>query len=216
MSSPREQPHVVAVIGSPRPHGNTATLVDAALEELERRGCRCTRIMLGQLRIAACNGHVNCDKLEACPHDDDAASVLDAVYAADGLVLASPVYYDNVSGQMKTFMDRNVFRYYQDEWLRARVVGLIAVAMESGLDETLDAMRRFVALISPSTRARLSSEVGDAQLGVQPVDLNEKIPTISVSGYANKPGEAAANEALMAEARQLGASMAEALGAGPD
>ena len=47
---------------------------------------------------------------------------------------------------MKAFMDRNVFRYAHDEWLRARAVGLVAVTAETGLEETLDALRRYVAL----------------------------------------------------------------------
>ena len=62
MSARDEQPHVVAVIGSPRRNGNTVTLVDAALGELERCGCRCTRIMLAELHIAACDGHENCGR----------------------------------------------------------------------------------------------------------------------------------------------------------
>ena len=43
-------------------------------------------------------------------------------------------------------MDRNVFRYAHDEWLRARAVGLVAVTAETGLEETLAALRRYVAL----------------------------------------------------------------------
>ena len=58
---------------------------------------------------------------------DDATRVLDQVYAADGLNLASPVYYENVSSQMKAFIDRNVFRYYHDEWLMTKIVGKMAV-----------------------------------------------------------------------------------------
>ena len=111
MIAPDARPKVVAVIGSPRRHGNTAALVDAALEELERSGCECTRIMLADKRIEFCSGHVFCGEL-ACPHDDDMAGILDQVYAADGLLLATPIYYENVSGQMKTFMDRNATRYY--------------------------------------------------------------------------------------------------------
>jgi multimeric flavodoxin WrbA len=65
----RDQHHVHA-IGSPRRRGNTVALVDAALEELERCGCRCTRIMLADLHIEACDGHQNCGELAHCPHDD--------------------------------------------------------------------------------------------------------------------------------------------------
>ena len=191
MCAAEPQPHVVAVIGSPRRQGNTAALVDAALEELERRGCSCTRITLAALRINPCDGHANCGERAACPHDDDMPGVLEQVYAADGLILATPVYYENVSGQMKTFIDRNATRYYHDHWLTPKVVGLIAVAAETGVDDTLAAMRRFVTLSNP-----------------------QELPVVSLGGCADKPGDAAADASLMAEARALGRAMAERLGLG--
>ena len=192
MSGREEQPHVAAVIGSPRRHGNTVALVDAALEELERCGCRCSRIMLAELHIDACAAHENCAELAGCALDDDMADVLEKVYAADGLILASPVYYENVSSQMKAFMDRNAIRYNHDEWLTPKIVGLIAVALESGLDDTLAAMRRFMALSDP-----------------------QEAPILSMGGFADKPGDAAADTKLMAEARELGRAMGERLGLRP-
>ncbi len=191
MTAPDSRPKVVAVIGSPRRRGNTATLVEAALEELERRGCECTRIVLAEKRIEFCSGHVYCGE-RACPHDDDMAGILEQVYAADGLILATPIYYENVSGQMKTFMDRNATRYYGEEWLAPKVVGLIAVAGESEAEDTLAAMRRFLALSNP-----------------------EELPVVALGGCADKPGEAAQDAELMAKARALGRSMAEQLGLDP-
>ena len=182
------RPKVFAVIGSPRRRGNTATLVEAALEELERGGSECTRIVLADKRIEFCSGHVYCGE-RACPHDDDMAGILEQVYCADGLLLATPIYYENVSGQMKTFMDRNATRYYHEEWLTAKVVGLIAVGAESSADDTLAAMRRFVAFSNP-----------------------EELPVVALGGCADKPGAAADDAALMAQARALGRSMAERLG----
>jgi multimeric flavodoxin WrbA len=189
MQRSRSEPHVVALVGSPRARGNTSLLVDAVLDELARRGARCDKIMLGTRRIAPCLGHEDCTDFTACPHDDDAVDVLDLVYAADCLVLATPVYYENVSAQMKAFIDRNVFRYAHDEWLPAKAVGLIAVTAETGLDETLAALRRYVAL----------STDGDVAI-------------FSLGGYADKLGAAAADAVLMAAARQLGADLADALG----
>ncbi len=191
MTAPDSRPKVVAVIGSPRRRGNTATLVDAALEELERGGCECTRIVLADKRIEFCSGHVYCGEL-ACPHDDDMAGILDQVYDADGLILATPIYYENVSGQMKTFMDRNATRNYGEQWLTPKVVGLIAVATESSADDTLDAMRRFVALSNP-----------------------EELPVVALGGLADKPGDAAQDAELMAKAGELGRAMAEPLGLDP-
>jgi multimeric flavodoxin WrbA len=191
MTAPDSRPKVVAVIGSPRRHGNTAALVDAALEELERSGCECTRIVLADKRIEFCSGHVFCGEL-ACPHDDDMAGILDQVYAADGLLLATPIYYENVSGQMKTFMDRNATRYYGEQHLAPTVVGLIAVAGESDAEDTLAAMRRFVALSNP-----------------------EEPPVVALGGLADKPGDAAQDAELVARARALGCEMAELLGLDP-
>jgi multimeric flavodoxin WrbA len=191
MTAPDSRPKVVAVIGSPRRRGNTATLVDAALEELENSGCECTRIVLADKRIEFCSGHVYCGE-RACPHDDDMAGILEQVYAADGLILATPIYYENVSGQMKTFMDRNAARNYHEQWLAPKVVGLIAVAAESSADDTLAAMRRFVALSNP-----------------------EEPPVVALGGLADKPGDAAQDAELMARARALGRSMAERLGLDP-
>jgi multimeric flavodoxin WrbA len=191
MCATESQPHVVAVIGSPHRQGNTVALVDTALEELERYGCRCTRIVLADLRINACDGHENCGERAACPHDDDMPGVLEKVYAADGLILATPVYYENVSGQMKTFIDRNATRYYHDQWLAPKVVGLIAVAAETGLEDTLAALRRFVALSNP-----------------------QEVPVLSLGACADKPGDAAADAQLTDEARALGRAMAEQLSLG--
>ena len=192
MSASKPRPRVVAVIGSPRRGGNTATLVEAAFEELERRGCECTRIVLSTLRINACDGHENCGERESCPHDDDMPVVLEQVYAADGVILATPIYYENVSGQMKTFMDRNATRYYHDEWLAPKVVGLIAVAAESDAEDTLAAMRRFVTLSNP-----------------------EELPVVALGGCADAPGAAADDAELIERARALGRSMAEQLGLDP-
>jgi multimeric flavodoxin WrbA len=182
-------PSVVAVVGSPRRRGNTSALVATVLEELEACGAACETIVLSGLSIAPCLAHDTCGDLAVCPHEDDAADVLDRVYAADCLILGTPVYYENVSAQMKAFIDRNVFRYSHDEFLRARVVGLVAVTAKTGLGEALDALRRYVALSSDG-----------------------EIPVFACAGCADEAGAAAADQRLLAEARRLGADLAGALG----
>jgi multimeric flavodoxin WrbA len=132
---------------------------------------------------------VDCADRPVCAHGDDMDGVIEQVYAADGLILATPVYYEDVSAQMKTFIDRNVFPYNKERWLTPKVVGLIAVAQETGVDDTLAALRRFLALSSP-----------------------EELPVVALGGLAYEPGEAAANADLMDEARAFGRAMAEKLG----
>ncbi len=183
----QQGPLAVAVVGSPRAHGNTILLVDEVLGELGRHGFRCEKHLLGERRIAACLGHEDCADLPSCTLADDAAEVLERAYAADVLILATPVYYENVSAQMKAFIDRNVFRYAHDQWLRARAVGLVAVTAETGLQDALDALRRYVAL-----------------------STDGEVAVLALGGYADTVGAAAADAELLAAARQLGADLADA------
>jgi len=182
------RPHVVAIVASPRRDGNTATLVEAALERLTALGCRCETVRLSGLRIAPCDAHDDCGERAECAHHDDATRVLDLAYAADGLLLGTPVYYENVPAQMKLFMDRNYFPYMHDRWLPAKVVGLIVITAETGLDETLAALRRYVAL-----------------------STQHDVPTYGMSGYADEKGAAAADPELRAAARHLADDMARHL-----
>jgi multimeric flavodoxin WrbA len=180
----------VAVIGSPRPQGNTAYVVDLVLDELRRRGAACEKVVLADYRIAGCEGHDDCADLPVCAIDDDAQAVHDKVYAADGLVLASPVYFEDVSAQMKAWIDRNQFQYEHERRLRAKVVGLVAVAAETGLDDTLATLQRYVALC--------------AEEGAEP-------EVFTASGYAEGLGTAAGNEELAAAAARLAADMGKHL-----
>ena len=182
-------PSVVAVVGSPRLRGNTAALVDVTLAELEARGAICETFVLSRLAVAPCLAHETCADLATCAIGDDAAAVLDRVFAADCLILATPVYYENVSAQLKALIDRSYFPYVHGRWLRARAVGLVVVSAETGLQETVDALRRYVALSS-----------------------DEDIPVFTCAGYADEAGAAAADDELVAEARRLGAELADALG----
>lgn len=185
-------PVVVAIVGSPRRNGNTAILVDAVVQHLAGLGAACESIVLSALRIEPCLAHDTCEQLQTCVIDDDAKAVLDRAYAADCLILGTPVYYENVSAQMKAFMDRNVFRYLHDEWLRAKAVGLVAVTAETGLEEAVASMRRYVTLSS-----------------------NGELPVFTCAGYADKRGAAAKDGRLMAEAHRLAEDLAAVLGLRP-
>jgi multimeric flavodoxin WrbA len=177
------------VVGSPRRGSNTAALVAAALGELESAGAACETIALRGLTIAPCLAHDGCAGYAACPLDDDAAAVLERVFTADCLILGTPVYYENVSAQMKALMDRSLFYYSHDRWLRAAAVGLVAVTAETGLQDALEALRRYVDLSSEG-----------------------EVPTYTCGGYAGEAGEAAGDAALLSEARAMGRALAEELG----
>jgi multimeric flavodoxin WrbA len=98
---------IVAVLGSPRLNGNTATIAGRFLEAARSLGAETQSFALNTLSYRGCQACLSCKKnSETCILKDDLTAVLAAVREADVTVLASPVYYGDVTGQMKLFIDR--------------------------------------------------------------------------------------------------------------
>ncbi|MFC1941543.1 flavodoxin family protein [Chloroflexota bacterium] len=176
---------ILAIVGSPRLKGNTNYLVDRTLEEAAGLGMDTEKIVLSQYKVNPCLGHDDCASFESCLQGDDAGWILDRFREADGIILATPVYYYNVSAQMKAFLDRNYWLYKHDQKYKVRAVGIIVVAEQIGIEDTLYTLKQF-------------SEDFDVSDG----------GTFMVTGYANKLGDAKKNFPLMEEARNLGREMA--------
>lgn len=180
---------IMAIVGSPRPKGNTDLLIDQALDEVALRGAETEKIILSQYDIGPCLGHQNCNSFEKCKQDDDLPEILNKFRTVEGIILGSPVYYYGITAQIKTFIDRNYFLYRHGIPLNAQCAGLVVVAGGGGIDQTVRALRRYV---------KLSTEIPD-----------EKI--LIISGYASQPGDVNSNTSLLEEARKMGAQMMEIL-----
>ncbi|WP_305042309.1 flavodoxin family protein [Geoalkalibacter sp.] len=99
--------NLVCLLGSPRPRGNSTTLARHLCANAERRGADVRLFALNELDYRGCQACYACKrKLDFCILDDDLREVLAAVMAADALVLASPIYFGDVSAQLKGFIDR--------------------------------------------------------------------------------------------------------------
>ena len=159
---------LLAIVGSPRINGNTNFLVDAALDEALKSGLETEKIILSKYKIQPCLGHDDCAEYDACTQKDDTAWILDKFCAADAVILATPVYFYNVTAQMKAFIDRNFFIYNKTRKVKAQVVGYIIVTEMSGLEETEQALHNFVdwSLRVPRNRrfvmTAYAGAVGDA------------------------------------------------------
>jgi multimeric flavodoxin WrbA len=98
---------IVAVLGSPRPKGNSALMAEAFLTAAREQGADTEVYLLNQMNIHGCQGCGKCKTdSEICVVDDDLKQVYDSIRGADILVLASPVYFGDLSGQLKCFWDR--------------------------------------------------------------------------------------------------------------
>ena len=99
--------NLVCLLGSPRKSGNSAAVAGRFLARAEQLGARTQSFFLNGLNIRGCQACNRCkSSLERCVLKDELTPVLDAVFAADVLVMASPVYYGDVSAQLKAFIDR--------------------------------------------------------------------------------------------------------------
>jgi multimeric flavodoxin WrbA len=102
---------VLAVIGSPR-KGNTYQAVREIEKSLQELGeVDFDTLLLRDARLEPCRGCFLClsQGKEHCPLKDDRDEILERMLAADGVILASPVYVMNVSGLIKNFIDRLAF-----------------------------------------------------------------------------------------------------------
>ncbi len=103
---------IVCLLGSPREKGNSSTIAGRFCETAEGLGAEVKTFVLNNLHYRGCQGCMACKtKLDKCALQDDLTPVLESIRGADALVLASPVYYWDVSSQLKTFMDRT-FSYF--------------------------------------------------------------------------------------------------------
>jgi len=98
---------IVAILGSPRAKSNSVALARKILERAGELGAETQEFLLNKLQFKGCQACETCKtKLDHCVLKDDLTQVLEAVKEADAVVLASPNYFGEVSGQFKSFFDR--------------------------------------------------------------------------------------------------------------
>jgi multimeric flavodoxin WrbA/putative sterol carrier protein len=131
------QLRVVAINGSPHGAiGNTSQMIRMIGEGLSREGIVLEEIFLTDKAISYCIGCAVCLEKGKCWRKDDHAGITDALFAADGIILASPVYFKHVTAQFKTFMDRSLSFGHKPR--TASKPGL-AVTVSAGLADTATA-----------------------------------------------------------------------------
>lgn len=176
---------ITVLVGSPRKGGNTETLADALIAGAQAAGAEVTKFSVRGKKIAPC---VNCDYCQThdrCAVADDMPEVYDLLLRTDALVVATPVYFYNMSAQMKAIFDR----LYNP--VRAKFPIRLTVLLSVCADDT---QRAFDPL--RATMAAIEGYLGWKRMGeVTVTDLEKK-------------GDIAGHEAL-ARARALGEKLAK-------
>ena len=102
---------ILIISSSPRKGGNSDLLCDEFMKGARGAGHDVEKVRLAEKRIGYCRGCGVCHDTHACLQKDDMEELLDKLLEADVIVLATPVYFYTLCGQMKTFIDRTVPRY---------------------------------------------------------------------------------------------------------
>jgi multimeric flavodoxin WrbA len=164
---------VVAIVGSPHSNGNTSFLVDEALKELSAQGIETEKFVLGDCSVAPCQGHEKCGTFKACVIKDDAPGIIKKYNEADAVILASPVYFYDVTAQMKAFIDRNYFTFRHGGKKKAKYAAFIADGGGGGADETIATLKAFAGLPEENT-VSLAVYVGHEKPAQDQPELTKK------------------------------------------
>ena len=100
---------ILGILGSPRKGGNTHIMLESLMTAARAAGAQTETILLGDLRIAECNGCHACWKTGRCAKNDDMNPLYAKIAASDTLVFGTPVYWYGPTAIMKAFLDRFVF-----------------------------------------------------------------------------------------------------------
>lgn len=108
---------ILAIMGSPRIKGNTDLLLTEALKGAKGEGAEVEKLIADKLKIAPCKEYGNCMKDGNCVIRDDMDAIYPKLLEADRIIVASPMFFYGVPGQLKTLIDRS-----QALWARKYVL----------------------------------------------------------------------------------------------
>lgn len=192
MSKKRERTKVLVLLGSPRRNGNSSILAEQIAKGAESEGAELETIYLNGMKISPCQSCYNCQKpgSKGCAVEDDMQPVYHKLITAGVWIVASPVYWFNMSAQIKLFMDRLfALPAYKKDCFKGK---RIAIAMSYGDTDPytsgcVNALRAFEDAFR---------YVGSKIVG-------------KIYGSAMEAGEIKSNDSLMKAAEELGKKLAE-------
>ena len=181
---------VLGINGSPREGGNTEILIRTVFGELETAGVETELVRIGGKPLRGCVGCRRCfenrDRCCVLP-DDGVNGLVEKLAEADGVVLGSPVYYTDVTAEMKAFLDRAGLVCGANGGLLRRKAGAAVLAVRrGGATHAFDTLNHWLHMMQTYL-------VGASYWNM---------------GYGMKPGDVAEDQEGMENMRVLGRNMA--------
>ena len=136
--------NILMISGSPHPNGNTAIALAEMKKIFDAESVDTTIIQVGNKAVRGCIGCGSCYEKGKCIFDDDVNKAAALFEKADGLVVASPVYYASANGTLVSFLDRLFFSTHFDKTMK--VGASVAVARRGGCTATFDQLNKYFTI----------------------------------------------------------------------
>ena len=136
--------NILMISGSPHPNGNTAIALAEMKKIFDAEGVDTTIIQVGNKAVRGCIGCGSCYEKGKCIFDDDVNKAAQLFEKADGMVVASPVYYASANGTLVSFLDRLFFSTHFDKTMK--VGASVAVARRGGCTATFDQLNKYFTI----------------------------------------------------------------------
>lgn len=177
--------NILVISTSLRPRSNSDILTERLVAGARDAGHQGEEISLKGKELKYCIGCLACQKTQRCVQKDDALWIADKMKDADTLVFSTPIYYYEMSGQMKTLLDRMNPLYSSD--YRFRRVYMLSVAAEDETYTPEKAVSGLEGWVDCFEKAKLCGSL--------------------FVGGLNGPGEASANAEALEKAYQFGKNL---------
>lgn len=136
--------NVLMINGSPRGNGNTAVALKEMKQVFAQAGVEVTELNVGSKAIRGCIACGKCGELGKCVFDDAVNEAAPLLAKADGVVVASPVYYASANGNLISFLDRLFYSNHYD--LTMKVGASVVCARRGGCSATFDELNKYFTI----------------------------------------------------------------------
>lgn len=164
---------VLIINGSPRPDGNTAIALKEMEEIFAQEGIETETVAVGNKTIRGCVACGNCSSTGRCVFDDTVNELSDLFEQADGLVVASPVYYASANATLIACLDRLFYSSHFDKTMK--VGASVVTARRGGCSATFDELNKYFTISGmPVASSHYWNSIHGAAKGQAEEDLEGK------------------------------------------
>lgn len=141
-----EKMKVLILNGSPKPDGNTAIAIEEMRKVFAEEGVETEIVQVGSKDVRGCIACGRCGELGRCVFDDVVNEIAEKFEKADGLVVASPVYYASANATLIAVLDRLFYSSHFDKTMK--VGASVVCARRGGCSATFDELNKYFMISS--------------------------------------------------------------------